>query len=182
MTCYEGSRQVHQEIFEFDPAQPFGGFNVGVEAALLAREMLPLPDPDVITSPPAGRPQLVGVATWLRVDSDWLPAAATATLGGVSATVTATPTKVVWEPGDGTPAITCTGPGLAFDPGRPEATSDCTHTYTRRTADGAHHDLTATITYDVAWTATDGTGEALDPVTRTTTIPITVDEAQALVR
>ena len=182
LTCSVDSRLVHQEIFTFDPAAPFGTINAAADAALLAREMLPLPDPDVVTSPPAGRPQLVGVATWFRVDTAWQPVSATATLGAVSATVTATPTQVVFDPGDGSAPITCTGPGPAFDAAQPDATSDCAHTYQRRTPDGTTLDLTATITYDVAWTATDGTGDTLDPVTRTSTVALTINEAQALVR
>jgi len=180
LTCFVGGNQVHQEIFPFDPAAPFGTVNVAADAALLARELLPLPDPDVRTSPPVGRPQLVGVTTWFRVDTAWQTFSATATLGGVSATVTATPVQVVWDPGDGTAPITCDGPGNAFDPARPGTVSDCAHTYLRRTA--ADHALTATLTYDVAWTATDGSADVLDPVTRSTTVAVAVNEAQALVR
>ena len=66
------------------------------------------------------------------------PLVLVATLGGVSATVTATPTQVVWEPGDGSPAVTCTGPGEAYDPSAPDATSDCAHTYIRANSFAAH--------------------------------------------
>lgn len=182
LVCFVDAAQVHEEFFLFDPAMPFGALTAAADAALLARELLPLPDPDVRTSPPAGRPQLVGVATWFRVDTAWQTFSATATLGGVSATVTATPTQVVWDPGDGSAPITCDGPGTAFDPARPGAVSDCSHIYRRRTASGAEHALTATITYDVAWTATDGSSDVLDPVTRTSTVAVAVDEAQAIVR
>lgn len=182
LTCFVNGDQVYQEMILFDPAMPFGAVTAAADAALLARELLPLPDPDVLTSPPAGRPQLVGVATWFRVETAWQTFSATATLGGVSATVTATPTRVEWDPGDTSAPITCDGPGAAFDPARPGAVSDCSHTYLRRTPPGGAHALTATITYDVAWTATDGSSDVLDPVTRTSTVAVAVDEAQAVVR
>lgn len=152
------------------------------DAALLARELLPLPDPDIVTSPPTNRPQLVGIETWFRVGEAWRTFSASASLGGVTATVTATPILVTWDPGDGAPAITCDGPGVGFDATRPDLESDCAHTYRHHTPAGSTIPLTATITYDVAWTATGGRGDMLDPVTRTSTVALTVDQAQAVVR
>lgn len=181
LVCSQDGKVVHDEIFVFDPQQPFGSDFAAGDAALLARELLPLPDPDIVTSPPADRPQLAGLSTWFAVGTAWQTFSATATLGGVSATVTATPSTVVWDPGDGAPTVTCDGPGRTFDRDDPDATSDCTHTYTVATGPGALA-LTATITYEVAWTATDGSGDVLDPVTRTATVPITVGQVQAVIR
>jgi hypothetical protein len=182
LLCWEGTTKVYEGFFVFTPAQPLPVINAAADAALLARELLPLPDPDIATSPPVGRPQLAGVATWYRIGDAWQTFSATATLEGVSATVTATPTTVVWEPGDGAAAFTCTGPGDVYDPNDPRAVSDCAHTYTVATADGASVALTATITYEVAWTATDGSADTLDPVTRTATVALEVDEVQAVIR
>lgn len=182
LTCHEGTRRVYEDLLVYDPTLPFGALDAGAEAALLARELLPLPDPDIATSPPADQPQLVGVATWYAIATTWQTYTATATLAGTSATVTATPTSARWDPGDGTAPITCTTPGTTYDPAHPGTTSDCAHTYRQRTPTGTAIALTATITYTIAWTATDGTADTLDPLTRTTTVPLTIDDAQALIR
>ncbi len=182
LSCYDDNRRVYEDFFVYHPALPFGTLDAGAEAALLARELLPLPDPDIATSPPADQPQLVGVATWFAIATTWQTYTATATLAGTSATVTATPTSVRWDPGDGTAPITCTTAGATFDPAHPDTTTDCAHTYQRHTPAGTTLALTATITYTIAWTATDGTADTLDPLTRTTTIPLTIGDAQALVR
>jgi hypothetical protein len=105
----------------------------------------------------------------------------------VTATVFATPVEVTWDPGDGSDPVTCTGPGRgsAPEPGGEDAT--CAVVYAHRsTAGSAGADgtwpLTATVTWAVRWEATTGTGGVLEPVTRTTTVPVRVVEAQAVLR
>ena len=72
------------------------------------------------------------------------------------------------------------------DPSRPASgqSSDCTHTFSqssRRAASGTYT-VTATVTYDVRWEATTGVGAPLEPITRTTSLPIRVEEAQAVIQ
>ena len=180
LDCFdESGLTAYQEIFVFDPAAPLGQLDVPARAAEEARKLLVIAPPTVRLSPPSGAAQLVGVSTWLWVADPWAPIHASATLGGVTATVTATPRSVTWDAGDGT-TVTCHGPGTPYDTARSPATqhSDCTITFQRRGA----RSLSATVTYDTGWTATTGDAEPLDAVTRSTAVPIDVVEAQALIR
>jgi hypothetical protein len=86
--------------------------------------------------------------------------------------------------GDGT-TVSC-GPGSAYDPARPPADqgSDCTHVYGRASTGlpGGAYSVSATVTYEVGWSSSTGSGGSLGGLTRTTTVPVTVTEAQALIR
>lgn len=140
--------------------------------------------PSVGTNPAAGD-QLVGVPTWLWVDGPWVPVTATATVGPVSSTVTAAPKEVRWDLGDGTTMV-CDGPGARYDQSlAPEdQSSGCTHTYTERSTTAgptAAYQVTATVTYEVTWTATTGQAGNLGTIDRSTTVPLVVREAQALI-
>ncbi len=64
-----------------------------------------------------------------------------------------------------------------------EQTSTCGHafgspSYTQ--PDGVYQ-VTATVTYAVAWHATDGTGADVGPITRAATVPVRVVEVQAVI-
>ena len=185
LQCRDKGVLVYEEAFTFNPAAPFGAIAAGFDAAALARNTLPLPDPKLYTSPPSDKAQLVGVATWLWVDDPWVTLEASATLGGVTATVRATPSMIEWDPGDGTGVFACDGPGAVWDNDHPSRTSHCTHTYLNRsTVAGptATFALTATVTYTIVWTATNGQNGTLDALTRSAAIPLLVHEAQALIR
>jgi hypothetical protein len=123
--------------------------------ALQAEKQVPLGSPTIETAPPLTSEQLVNVGGWLWIDpAGWKPLQATATIAGVSASATATPQKVVWSTGDGT-TLTCDGPGTPYDSSNPNATSDCTHTWTVSSANepGDAYTLTATVYWQVTWTA-----------------------------
>ncbi len=128
--------------------------------------------------------QLVGLQSWLWVDTPWAPAEASASVSGVTATVTATPEVVVWDTGDGH-VVTCRDPGSRYDTTEPPAprSSTCGHVYTwpSSTQPSGVYRVTATVTYAAAWHASDGTGDDLGPVTRATTVPLRVVEVQAVV-
>jgi hypothetical protein len=153
-----------------------------IDAATLARRAyneLPLLYPRPRTAPPRASNQLVGVRTWLWVEpADWQPLSATASIVGLSATVTAQPTKVVWTMGDGD-EVTCDGPGTPYDPTRPDTqqSTDCSHTYQHH---GTYTAL-ATIVWTVAWTATNGARGNLGTVQRSTQFPLTVEQRQAVI-
>lgn len=167
-------------------------YNPGVTPQVLvdtarqrAEAQLDPPDPTMRTNPPAGD-QLVGVPTWLWIDDPWQPVSATATVGPVSSTVTATPRDVRWDLGDGN-TITCDGPGRAYDLTKDPASqqSDCAHTYTHRSTvrgPSAAYGLRATVTYGVTWTATTGQNGNLGTISRSSTVNLIVREAQALIR
>jgi hypothetical protein len=179
LLCWDDDNNLaHSAIFVFDPADPVPGIDDPAQAAADAERLLPLRPPAIGLSPPLGVRQLVGIPTWLWVAGPWRPLRASASLGGVRSTVTATPTGVTWTLDDGT-TVTCHGPGTPYDPRRPAEAqhSDCTHLFEDA---GAFH-LTATVTYRVAWTASTGDAGGLGPLTRASTVPIVVDQAQALI-
>jgi hypothetical protein len=160
-----------------------------VTPAMLARQasrFLPLPAPIIHTNPPAGRDQLVNLPTWLWVDaSSWGRRTATASVPGLSVTVIATPSTVTWRPGDGTVRV-CRGPGTAYDPAQTASTQRTACSYTYRLSSlgepaGRYH-MTATITWEVAWTAAGAIGASgtLPPMARSAATELRVIEAETL--
>ena len=186
ITCDDATGvQVYGSIVTYDPANPAGPVFVARRAAELAFAQLDVPDPDITGSPGLGEAQLVGVRTWLWV-ANWGPVTAQATLGGVTATVTATPVGATFDTGDGT-VLDCDDGGVPFDVTIPadEQPTACTHVYVdRTTVDDPSGDvpLTATVTYAVSWTATNGQSGSLADVVRSASLPVTVREAQAVIR
>ncbi|MEY2451522.1 MAG: hypothetical protein QOD92_1096 [Acidimicrobiaceae bacterium] len=144
-----------------------------------ALKELPLLYPRPRLAPPTTVKQVVGIRTWMWVDpADWHPISATAAIPGLAATVTATPTKTIWDMGDGA-TVVCNGPGTVYDPTKPDADqhSDCSHTYQH---DGTY-DIRATIVWSVTWTATNGAGGNLGLFQRTTQFTINVEQRQAVI-
>jgi hypothetical protein len=135
------------------------------------------PAPDVRTSP-GPEQHLVGVEAWFWVDT-WEDASGTATAGLVSVTVTAEPTSLVVDPGDGSGTFTCTGRPPAYDPSLPSSaqSSDCTHTYTS----SGTFTATVTMVYGVGYTANIGPGGTLPGIDTETDVDLAVREAQAVV-
>jgi hypothetical protein len=147
----------------------------GVSGAQLARQAFasfeaatPVPEFSPTTS-------VVGVQTWLWLHSGWASKSATASVPGLSATVTAQPTRVVWSMGDGGRTV-CDGPGKAWDPNQPDASTDCSYTYPV----AGHFTVTVTVYFETSWSASDGTAGQLAAITGRTNVPVTVDEIQAV--
>jgi hypothetical protein len=174
----ESGAIVFQRVFTFDPADPLPGLDDPAQAAAQALSALALPAPAISASPPLGSPQLVGVPTWLWV-SDWATRHATASLDGVTATVTATPVRTTWSASPSGAQVTCDGAGTPYDPARAsdDQTSSCTMLFETAGAE----QLSATVTYAITWSASTGDGGQLDPLTRTTIQAVVVDQAQALI-
>jgi len=158
--------------------------------ALMARNRLPFPAPDVGFSPPLDSPGdflLVQLPTWIWVEN-WSEESRSATAGGVVATVTARPVRQEW---DFTPYRLdpeteggCIGPGTAYDASLPpEAQSTaCSFTFRHSSAGepGAAYEGHLTVFYEVAWTSNIGAGGSLGTVARTSVVPVRVGEQQAL--
>jgi hypothetical protein len=149
-----------------------------VVVAQQAASQLAFASPTIEMAPPAGTAQLVGVATWLWIDPGAFQAlTASASAGTVTATATASPTKVVWDMGDGQ-SLTCDGPGTPYDPSNPNGTSDCSYTWSQ----AGSYTVTATVYWSVSWTAVGAAGGGnlgvqAGPAAQ---VPVTVTESQAI--
>lgn len=109
------------------------------------------------TAPPAEK-MVVNVGTWFWVPrAAWRPVSVTAIIptqaGPITVTTTATPTLLIYSPGDGNPPVVCTGPGRrwlrAYGDG---ARSPCMHTY--RTPSHTRRDDAFNARLSVQWTVT----------------------------
>lgn len=131
-----------------------------------------LHQPDLATSPPIDD-HVVAVPAWIATT----PATATVlnesvTDGPVTVTITATPTHLTFDPGDGSAELTCT-------PAPTTPTEACGHTYSVNGTYGT----TAHLHYTVDWTSTiGGSGTIADGAVTTTQTDLTVREIQSLIR
>lgn len=142
---------------------------VALTLARRAAQSLPLDLPEIGTSPQGST--IVNVDTWLWVDGAGVETAS-ASLGGVTATVRAVPTGVRWDTDDGG-RLTCVG--VAYDPARParEQRSDCTHAFGVRTGP---HEISATRVWHLTYSATNGEAGDLGLVERTASVTLEVRE------
>lgn len=159
----------------YDPANPFGPIAAAQRARDLARDQLDLPTPRIGLSPPPPAPHLPGLESWFYLTNPFEALRASATLGSVTSTVTATPTEVIWDPADGSEPFTCQGPGQPYTPDL--ETAPCGHTYHR----SGSYNLTATILWDTTWESTTGEGGPLQDLTTTATVELRVRQAQAVI-
>lgn len=155
-----------------------------VVVARQAVSRLRLPEPPIASNPAPGAMHLVSLPTWLWIDrGPWEARSATASVPGVSVTVTATPARVEWSMGDGS-TVTCDWPGTPYPrDGDPRAASpDCGHTYARSSAGlpGQAFPVSATVSWDIAWAGGGQTGTLPDLQT-TGSAAFRVAESQALV-
>ncbi|MFA9565363.1 MAG: hypothetical protein ACERLM_11750 [Acidimicrobiales bacterium] len=142
--------------------------------AALARAIaiVELHQPQLATSPPLDA-HVVAVPGWIATTpATTTVLAESATDGPVTVTITATPTHLTFDPGDGTPELTCT-------PAPTTPAEACSHTYPVNGTFGT----TAHLHYTVDWTSTiGGAGTIVDGAVTTTPTPLTVREIQSLIR
>ena len=152
-----------------------------VDPVVLAQQAvkhLGFASPTIEMSPPAGSPQLVGVATWLWIASAaWQTLTASASAGPVTTTATAVPSKVLWDMGDGA-TVTCDGPGNPYSTSDPGAATDCSYIWPQ----AGSYTVTATVYWSVSWTAVGAAGGGnlglqAGPAAE---VPVTVTESQAI--
>lgn len=150
-----------------------GGCPAIVTSAALARQAfdsIVFPHPSGHRSPSEAQSYngypftYVGLWTYYWTDPvTWRPLTATASAAGLTATVTAIPTSLSFDPGDGSGSQSCAGPG------RPWVESDgndapsggaCAYRYSRVTGPGYGHPITSTqtIVWKITWTGTGNTG------------------------
>jgi hypothetical protein len=167
------------------------------DPAVLAQQalsQLTLPEPSVERSPSAessdpaqgGLPYtVVHLWTWFWTDPAlWADLSTTVSLQGVSATATAVPVALVFDPGDGGAAVSCPGPGRPWevaDGNDPPSRGGCGYRYVAVTPEGP---LTSTVSirWAVSWTGTGGVGGDLGEVTTGVTSSFLVQQIQVVSR
>ena len=154
------------------PAAPAAPKITGAQLAQRAFARFKVSGPKPVLSPATS---IVNYPTWLWLSGGWGSRSATAAVPGLSATVTAAPTRVVWNMGDGGQAI-CDGPGVPWSNDAPNATTYCSYSY--RTA--GSFTATVTVYFSAAWSASNGTGGNLGAVNGQATFPVQVDEIQVV--
>lgn len=154
----------------------------GPSAAQLAQQAfarMRLDGAQIGSAPPAGSEGLVGLPVWLwtaQSPQTWGPQAMTVSAGGLSVTVTAKVKGIGWSMGDGT-TVTCTKPGTPYEKSYGKTDSpDCGHRYTKV----GSFTITATSTWTVDWTATNGETGTLPDTTRTSTTAARIGELQVV--
>lgn len=141
----------------------------------LATELLVAPEP-VLS--PADR-GIVNVETWLAT-TDRGPFSATASIPGLSVTVTATVESTTWEFGDGV-VVVCDGVGTPWTPADGDRAAPCGHTFTDVAGRSAPHVVAVSTTWDVTWVATNGVSGTVDSLTSSpATIDYPIDEIQTI--
>lgn len=146
---------------------------------------LQLPLPDARTAPPRGTDGLTGLPEWVWVPSDeWRPLTQTASAGTVWARVTATPKQLRVKPGARMRAVSCAGPGTAYDPGQPasDQRTDCSYTYRQpsKSQPQSVYRMTVTVVWGGTWVGSDGSSGGLPDISRSTTFSLRVAEGQGL--
>jgi hypothetical protein len=154
------------------PGRPTGPDVTGAQLARKAFSNFRVTTPGPRFSPAQS---VVGVETWLWLNQGWSSRSVTASVPGLSATVTAEPSKVVWDMGDGDQTV-CDGPGQAWDPDQPNATTDCSYTYPV----AGHFTVSVTVYYTTTWSASNGSAGQLTEITGRTSVPVAVNEIQAV--
>lgn len=166
--CRDQHGRDHYALYEVGPNQPTGQPTAAQLADHAAAQVaLPLPNAQIN---PANQ-WIVNLDAFLWVDN-YTPHSASASAGGLTATATATPTSTRWHitaPNGEHTTITCQA-GQPWTPGTD--TTNCHYQPTQR----GEHTIETTISYNTAWTATNGDGGNLGTTTRTTTVTINTIE------
>jgi hypothetical protein len=133
---------------------------------------------------------IVNANTWFWTDpATWRPVSKTVTAGPVWGRATATPTRLSFTPGDGTRTVSCPGPGSPWKANdqtwlAPVNPHGCSHRY-RKSSLGVGGDdqvtATYTITWNVNWTGSDGSGGTFNNLQTSTVSRFAVAEVQTVI-
>jgi hypothetical protein len=148
-----------------------------VDPTTLARSVTIRPAAPVLRTSPGAGDHLVNVEAWFWAEM-WEGVSETTTAGSVTVNVSAEPTALVVDPGDGTSPFTCPGPQPVYDLNLPASaqSSNCTHTYLR----AGNYTATATVVYDISFTSNVGVNGNLGTIQPGSTTALAVAEAQAI--
>jgi hypothetical protein len=159
-----------------------------------AYDSITFPRPSGHRSPPEGQDYngypftYVGLWTYYWTDpATWKPLTATASAAGLTATVTAEPVSLWFDPGDGSAGLSCAGPG------RPWAQSDgnnapsegaCGYEYSKVTGPGYDHPITSTQTihWKITWAGTGNTGGEIPALSTSTSGQLNVMQIKTVNR
>lgn len=172
-----------ENIFPWDPAAPPVLTPSAAALAQMAANGMVVPRPAVKTWPATVAKGLVNLPVWLHVDN-WSTISASASAGGLTATVEAVPVRAEWNMDDG--SVSCTDAGSAYDAQtRPDPfSSSCSFTYRRSSgakADLSFHD-SVVVVWHLHWFATNGQGGDLGDMTSpAAAFTMQIEESQALV-
>jgi len=153
------------------------------------RLVLPLP---TVGLDPSGQ-ALVNLAEWFWIPrAQWRPLTQRTAAGPVWAKVTARPVSTSWNPGDGSPAVKCAGPGTPYDRSLPASaqSTECSYTYTESSAgqpqtgpnpNDRYFTVTVTTTWAVSWVGAGGANGMLPAMTRTRSFRLPVAQRETVV-
>jgi hypothetical protein len=139
---------------------------------------VPAPTLDLSPSPEAGG--IVNLGMWLAVD-DPGTTTARASLAGVWAQVTAEPTNITVDLGNGD-TVVCDDLGSPIPNDALESLEQgpCGYTYRQSSPDDIPYQLTITTNHAITWTTSSGAAGSLAPIARSVTIDYDVDEVQTI--
>jgi hypothetical protein len=140
-----------------------GGIPDARTIALNAVERVPFVTPEVHTAPAEEQPTYVHLENWLWVpEGQWRTVEASVKVGGTTVTVTAEPSKIEWDMGDGHTKV-CRNAGRAWAKGMTDAAkTSCGYAYDTisvKDAAGRYNPagrfgVTARFFYEVRWSCT----------------------------
>jgi len=115
---------------------------------------------DAKIAPPPTYHTYINYLNWLWIpEGQWHEVSVSLTVRGAMVTLTATPTYVAWDMGNGE-RVSCAGPGRAWVRGMPEdAPTNCSFRYgSMQDAEGDRWTVAARIHYTLRWTCTGNCG------------------------
>ena len=163
-----------------------------ITPAMLAQRayrLLRLPKPTIERSPDAnnrdaGRPYTwVNLWTWFwTAPQTFTVQSKTVSAGAISATATARPVALVFDPGTGAASVNCPGPGRPWreaDGDSAPSAGGCGFVY-RHVSNGVS--ATVAIQWTVTWTGSNGTSGQLPPLVTSATSTFAVQQVQVVNR
>ena len=118
---------------------------------------------------------------WTSADT-WKPLTATASAAGFTATVTARPTRLIFDPGDGSAVQSCPGPGRPWtdaDGNSAPSGGACGYQYGRVT--GSPITSTQSIVWTITWTGTGGAAGEIPQLVTSTSGQLNVMQIETVV-
>jgi len=113
----------------------------------------------------------------------WRTLSATASAAGMSATVTARPVRLLFDPGDGSSPVSCPGPGRAWsaaDGNGPPTDGACAYRYARVTPEPITS--TQSIVWQITWVGTGNSGGQIPSLSTSTSGQLRVLQVQVVNR